>query len=188
MASYKFRVLLDNENNEEIFRDILIHDQDNFESFYHEILDAFSFNGDQMASFYLSNENWDKGHEICLMDINYGDELIEEKSSVMSQTNINKMIENENQKIILVHDFMRMWIFLIELIEKIEEKISKPKVLLSVGIAPPEDSKSIDFVLDNENSSFDDEDEFSEEWDDEFGSEFEEGYDEEDYNKFNEEY
>ena len=34
MAGLKFRVLLDTDNNTEIFRDILINDTDNFEVFY----------------------------------------------------------------------------------------------------------------------------------------------------------
>ena len=40
MAGLKFRVLLDTENNTEIFRDILINDTDNFESLYKAIISS----------------------------------------------------------------------------------------------------------------------------------------------------
>lgn len=40
MAGLKFRVLLDTDNNTEIFRDILINDTDNFEVFYKAIIQA----------------------------------------------------------------------------------------------------------------------------------------------------
>ena len=63
MPGLKFRVLLDSEKKEEIFRDILISDTDNFESLYHAILKSFNFKGDQMASFYVSNDDWDKGQK-----------------------------------------------------------------------------------------------------------------------------
>ena len=133
-----------------------------------------------MASFYVSNDNWDKGHEISLVDINYGDEAIDEKASVMSQAIINDFIEANDQKLILVYDFMRMWIFLLELVEKVDKIVSIPEVALSVGMAPPEDSKNPNF--EEENQTFD-EDEFDE--DDEFGfNEYEDGYDSDDYSNY----
>ena len=76
MPGLKFRVLLDSEKKEEVFRDILIADTDNFESFYKIILDSFDFKGDQMGSFYVSNDMWDKGHEISLMDMTYDDDAL----------------------------------------------------------------------------------------------------------------
>ena len=41
MPGLKFRVLLDSDKQEEIFRDILISDMDNFENFFNAILQAF---------------------------------------------------------------------------------------------------------------------------------------------------
>ena len=82
MPGLKFRVLLDSEKNEEIFRDILIGENENFESFFQEILNSYGFKGDQMASFYVSNENWDKGEEISLLDLAEG----EEQSAILCRT------------------------------------------------------------------------------------------------------
>ena len=73
MSTYKFRVLLDNAEQEEIFRDIEIDGEDNFENFYQKIIGSFFFQGDQMASFYVSNADWDKGEEIGLFEIESGD-------------------------------------------------------------------------------------------------------------------
>ncbi len=56
MSALKFRVLLDTEQDSEIFRDILIDENDNFESLYQAIISSFRFQGDQMASFYMSND------------------------------------------------------------------------------------------------------------------------------------
>jgi hypothetical protein len=175
MGAFKFRVLLDTEKESEIFRDLLINENDDFESLYNAIIQSFNFTGEEMASFYISNENWDKGHEISLVDLNYGDESIDEKASIMSQAKIKDFIEAADQKIILVYDFMRMWIFLIELVEKLEDNIGAPEVALAIGMAPPEDSRSTGIEDVEEDHLFDDE-EFDEDEDDLGLDDYEDGY------------
>jgi hypothetical protein len=178
MAGLKFRVLLDTEKDEEIFRDILISDTDNFESFYMAIISAFRFQGQEMASFYVSNDSWDKGHEINLMDMSYGDEDVDGLPNVMRDAVIKDFLEEPDQKFILVYDFMRMWIFLIELIGYEKDNPAAPAVLLAVGMAPPEDSKPAD----NENMFAG---EIDEEEDDEFGfNDYDDDLSDEDYSSF----
>ncbi|MFK8037174.1 MAG: hypothetical protein AB8B74_02705 [Crocinitomicaceae bacterium] len=145
MATYKFRVLLDNSDNEEIFRDIEVSGRHNFEDFYRIIIKAFFFQGDQMASFYCSNNEWDKGDEIALFDM--GDDLSNEPLHLMTESNIKSFIKAENQKFILVYDFLKMWCFLIELIEIKTIEIDKPEIVLSIGISPREESREINFDI-----------------------------------------
>lgn len=137
----KFRVLLDSDSKEEVFRDILIPEDQNFEIFYQAIMEGFSFRGDQMASFYVSNNQWDKGHEISLMDMSYDDDAVDELSNVMQKAIIKDFISETDQKFILVYDFMKMWIFLIELIGTETVSDSSPKKVLSIGTPPLESSK-----------------------------------------------
>jgi len=176
MGSLKFRVLLDSEKDKETFRDILIDENENFETLYRAVLNAFRFEGHEMGSFYLSNDDWDKGHEIGLMDMRYSDEE-ENLPSVMKDAVLKDFMEVPDQKTILVYDFLRMWIFLIELLETTDQATASPQVLLSVGVAPPEDSKMI-----QEDAFMEDED------DDLFGDpdDFEDGYDEEDFSGYEE--
>lgn len=170
MASLKFRVLLDSQKDQETFRDILIDENEHFETFYRAILSSFNFEGKEMGSFYMSNDDWDKGHEISMMDMRYSDED-EGLPSVMSQAVLKDFIEVSDQKIILVYDFLRMWIFLIELLERTDRTVTKPEVALSIGMAPPEDSKMIqeDAFAGGDDELFDEEEE-----------DFEDGYDDED--------
>lgn len=181
MGALKFRVLLDTEEETEIFRDILINEDDTFESLYQTIISSFRFQGDQMASFYMSNDDWDKGHEISLMDMTYGDESLEEKTSLMYSSVLSHYMKDKDQKIILVYDFMRMWIFLIELLERNDLRIQRPEVVFSVGIAPPEDSKMMDINEEQEDEYIEDDD-FDNH--DPYGDDFEDGYNEEDYQKY----
>ncbi len=177
MAGLKFRVLLDSKDKSEIFRDILIADTANFESFYKAILDSYHFTSDQMASFYISNDDWDKGHEITLFDMSFG-ESDDATPDVMGSTTIRDFIESKDQKIILLHDFLKMWFFLIELIEYQEETPEKARTVLAVGNSPSETSRSDEgdgIQFETEHESGDDEE-------DEFGfNEFEDDYDQYDY-------
>ena len=182
MPGLKFRVLLDSDNQEEIFRDILISDLDNFENFFHTILTAFEFKGKEIGSFYVSNDDWDKGHEINLLDMSYDDDAIDAPSAVMKDAIIKDFLEETDQKFILVYDFMRMWIFLIELIGFDKNDPEKPSILLSIGKPPSEQSKDImdeNLFIDNQNP--DDEGDVDDDDDD-----FEDGYEEDDLNGFNE--
>lgn len=179
MAGLKFRVLLDSENNSEVFRDILINSEDNFESFYKAIVSSFNFSGKEMASFYVSNDEWDKGHELNLEDMSYGEEEKSEFPTVMKHASIQQFIEEPDQKFILVYDFMRMWIFLVELIGYEKVAPEKPEVLLAVGMAPPEDSRSGD----NENLFVGQEGDDMDE--DEFGfNDFDDDISDDDYSSF----
>jgi len=183
MAGLKFRVLLDSKDQEKVFRDILISDEDNFESLYKTIIHSFNFKGDQMASFYMSNDDWDKGHEISLMDLSYGDDSIDELPSIMSKAILKDFMEEPDQKILLVYDFLKMWIFIIELIGFEEERPGIPLVLISLGNAPLEESKEdhiSDLDFGDENSDDDGDDD-----DDDMGfNDFEDGFSEDDLSSY----
>jgi hypothetical protein len=145
MKVFKFRVLLDSE--ETIFRDIQIKANQTFEDLHHAILDAFEFEGTEMASFYQSNDNWDKGKEVPLEDISD-----DEESTVktMSDTQISDLAKQLNQKFIYVYDFLKMWCFYVEVlgIEEEDKKEKYPFVSMTFGEAPSEDSREADYSED----------------------------------------
>lgn len=134
---FKFRVIMDTE--QDVFRDIEIETESNFDSLHKAVLDAFDFEQGEMASFYLSDEEWSKGLEISLMDMGG----VDEDSLSMSTTILSDMVMKPGDKILYVYDFMRMWIFYIELMEVKKDKPSTiyPRVALAFGDAPSQDSK-----------------------------------------------
>lgn len=177
MPSIKFRVLVDTEKSEDIFRDIVISSSANFEVLYRTILESYEFAGDQLASFYMSNESWDKGHEIILVDMGLDSEI--DAPSLMAETPIKEFINQKGQKIILVYDFIRMWCFLIEVVDLLDSATAAPFVELSVGDSPDETSR----VIDGENGIiFQGGMELGEDIDDIFGEYDDE--DDEDYSEF----
>jgi hypothetical protein len=179
---FKFRVIMNTE--EDVFRDIEIETDANFESLHRAILDAFDFEEGEMASFYISDENWEKGLEIPLMDMSGPDN----KSSLsMTSTLLQEMLSKPSEKVLYIYDFLRMWIFYVELVEIKKDKPSTiyPRVALVYGDAPSQDSKEMDLFgtefSEDEFKEFHgqaDDDEADEE--DEFG-ENNEYFDEEDF-------
>jgi hypothetical protein len=96
------------------------------------------------------------------MDMTYGDDDVDALPSVMKDAIIKDFLEEPDQKFILVYDFMRMWIFLIELIgyDK-NDPVGGPEVLLAMGMAPPEDSRiASEQLFAGEEEGRDDEDDF----------------------------
>jgi hypothetical protein len=137
---YRFRVLID--SGDDIFRDIELREDQTFEDLHQAIIKAFGFFGDQMTSFYMSNDEWDKGLEIVLLDMGFEDH---EATPVMATSVLKNFIELEDQKLIYVYDFLRMWIFYVERINTapVEEGREYPHTVLSYGEAPKEESKEI---------------------------------------------
>ncbi|RLD25862.1 MAG: hypothetical protein DRI70_06475, partial [Bacteroidetes bacterium] len=64
---YRFRVILD--AHEDVFRDIEIEAVANLEDLHNTITQAFGFAGQEMASFYVSNDLWQQGEEIALFEM-----------------------------------------------------------------------------------------------------------------------
>ncbi len=154
---YKFRVILDSE--EDVFRDIAILEDDSLEDLHNAIVNAFDFDGMEIASFYTCDDTWNQDEEISLFDT--GDIPGEQK--IMSDYQLSEILNKDNTKIIYVYDFLNMWTFLIELaaIEELETGILYPNTLFSHGIMPA-DAPEKDFS-DSAASDFDyDEDDYDE--------------------------
>lgn len=153
---YRFRIIL--ETHDDVIRDIEIEETSNMEDFHNAITQAFGFGGQEMASFYTSNEMWEQEDEIALFDMN------EEGSKVriMSETIINEIVSKKETRLIYVYDFLNMWTFLVELAEIAESEIGMiyPNLMFSLGEIPDESPEN-EFLADDD----EDEDMFEEEFD-----------------------
>lgn len=170
MSILKFRVLCDTVNEIEVFRDITIDENDTLESLYLEVLQSFTFENDQMASFFISDEDWNKGEEVTLMDMNPEEDS--DGAKVMKDTLIKDIVDSPRQRLILVYDFLNMWIFLLELLERKNGKLNKPETTLAVGNIPEDLKKEK-----TNDISFD-----TEQLDDDYGfDDYSDDFDEEDF-------
>lgn len=156
---YRFRIILD--TDEDVLRDIEIESTANLEDFHNAITQAFGFDGQEMASFYKSNELWEEGKEICLFDL--GDEPGE--VAIMSETLVEDVVSKEETKLIYVYDFLSMWTFMVELadIGEAEEGVLYPNLMFAHGQIPEEApekeflAEELDFDEDDLDDDFDEE-------------------------------
>lgn len=134
MAILKFRIYW--EDDESIYRDLMIKHSQTFLDLHNCILKCFEFDNKHHATFYRSNDNWQRGKEITLEKY---DKPYKAEPLLMHETIIGKEIHEPNQKFIYVYDFHKYWTFLVELINVNKEESLKaeyPVCSRSEGIAP----------------------------------------------------
>ena len=127
---YKIRVILDTE--EDVIRDVLFDPKDSLEDLHNGITNAFGFDGTEMASFYLSDDEWNEGAEIPLFDMQ------ENNLACMHKFSLSDVLDTEKKQLIYVYDFFSMWTFFVELvaIEEDNPLTELPSLILSVGQVP----------------------------------------------------
>ncbi len=134
MAVLKFRIYL--EEDEAVYRDIVIKHKQTFQDLHFAILKSFEFDSKHQATYYRSNDNWLRGREISFE--RYDKQYIADPL-LMESTIIGSEIQDTNQKFIYEYDFIKHWVFLIELINVSKEennKIIYPAILRVEGIGP----------------------------------------------------
>lgn len=134
MAIFKFRIYF--EDDDSVYRDVVIKHTQTFLQLHEVILKAYEFDNKHQATFFRSNDYWQKGREITFekYDKNYkADPLL------MKDTTIGSEIKNTNQRFTYTYDFHKQWNFLIELINVAKEESAKvvyPSVVRAEGLGP----------------------------------------------------
>lgn len=134
MPVLKFRVYW--EEDESVYRDIAIKPNQSFLQFHQSILQAFEFDSKHKATFFRSNDNWQRGREIILEK-----DTAPRKAEplLMVDTPIAAAVKDPNQKFIYLYDFAKSWTFLVELIgisKDENSKITYPYCVRKEGLAP----------------------------------------------------
>ncbi|HRG83034.1 MAG TPA: hypothetical protein PLO99_11005 [Chitinophagaceae bacterium] len=134
MAILKFRVYF--EEDESVYRDVVIRHTQNFRDLHDTILKGFEFDNKHKATFYRSNDHWQRGREISLEQY---EKEYKAPPLLMAETTIGSEIRDPNQRFIYQYDFNKNWTFLVELINVSKEenpKVIYPSVSRSEGIGP----------------------------------------------------
>lgn len=123
MHIYKFRMLSD--TNEDFIRDIEIQANQTFNDFHDTISGCVKLHGNELASFHICDQKWQKMEEITLLDM--GEEIKEENKAetivaVMKDAMISDHIGEPNQRLLYEYDFLNMKTFFIELLSVSKQK------------------------------------------------------------------
>lgn len=109
-----------------------------FSDFHQIILKAFEFDQKHDATFFRSNEKWQRGREISK-------EVYQKEYPVapllMDETTIGSEIMDTNQHFIYLYDFNKSWTFLVELIQVIKNadadmSLEYPVISRVEGVGP----------------------------------------------------
>ncbi|MDQ6813086.1 MAG: plasmid pRiA4b ORF-3 family protein [Bacteroidota bacterium] len=134
MAVLKFRAYY--EDDESVYRDIVVKHTQTFADLHNAILKAYEFDNKHQATFYRSNDSWQRGREITLQKY---DKEYKAAPLIMADTTIGSEIKDPNQKFIYTYDFVKGWAFLVELINVTKEESPKttyPSTARTEGIGP----------------------------------------------------
>lgn len=134
MAILRFRIYL--EEDESVYRDVVIRHTQSFFELHEAILKAYEFDNKHKATFYRSNDHWLRGREISVEKY---DKEYKAPPLIMSETTITSEIKAPNQRFVYHYDFNKNWSFLVELINVSKEENPKtiyPSTIRTEGIAP----------------------------------------------------
>ncbi len=158
---YRLRIILDVE--QDVFRDLEIEATATLDDLHLSITQAFGFLGNEMASFYRTNDDWEQGEELPLLDL--------DNNASQANLTLERLFDADHHKLIYVYDFLNLWTFFVELMEMGEPAagIIYPNLIFGQGEVPEEaPEKSFE---DTSDVSLEEEDEES---DDDFYDEIDE--------------
>ena len=134
MAILRFRIYW--EEDESVYRDVAIRHTQYFQDLHLAILKCFEFDSKHKATFYRSNDSWQRGREISLEKY---DKPYRVDPLIMSEVTIGSEIKDPNQKFVYEYDFNKNWHFMVELIQVDKEENKKlvyPACIRTEGVSP----------------------------------------------------
>jgi hypothetical protein len=129
-----FRFLIVSDEVANFKREIQISSEATFLDLHHAILDATKFTRNEMCSFFICDDDWSKKQEITLIDMGAP---TDSDIFLMSDTALEELLTDEQQRMLYVFDYMTERAFFIELSEIITgKKLDQPVCTLSIGEPP----------------------------------------------------
>ena len=130
---FLFRIISD--ENPDFYRDLVAKGTDTFLDFHNTLQKELGYDPTLLASFFITNQQWEKEQEITLIDMMQEPGVT---SYTMDLVTLDEHIGELNQRMLYLFDFFSERAFFIELIE-MEEQVSSrqtPFIAHSQGDAP----------------------------------------------------
>lgn len=129
---YRFKLVSDEVSN--FSREIEIDANSSFLQLRNAVLDSVDYTKDDIDSFFLCDDEWQREEEITLEDMGSSSD---QDVWIMEDTPLNELIEDEGQKLVFVFDYMTERSFFMELKEIIPGRtLSDPVCTVKRGKAP----------------------------------------------------
>lgn len=137
-----FRIISNEDQN--FYRDLVIDGSNTFLEFHHVLQENLGYDPTQLASFFITNEAWEKQHEITLIDMMQepGVETI-----TMEKCTLDQHFSELNQRMIYVFDFFSERAFFMEFIEHSDEVSTKKTPFIAQSVGDPPAQLALDKLL-----------------------------------------
>ncbi len=96
-----YRFIFISDEVDDFYREIQISSSASFLDLSNAILKSVGYPDDQMTSFFICEDNWEKREEITREEMNTSSEV---DNFVMASTPLDELIEDEKQRLIYVFD------------------------------------------------------------------------------------
>lgn len=134
---FNFRVVSDEVDN--FRRDIQIDADASFLDLRNVIYESVGYDKNQMCSFFLCDQDWEREREITLEDMGLD---ASEDAYIMEDTILSDEIEDEGQRLMLTFDYLNDRSFYIEMKSLVPGKsLIDALVASSMGNAPKQESE-----------------------------------------------
>ena len=129
---YKFKIISD--KVEDFVLHIAADAKNTFFELHEAIQLACKYDPSELATFYLADEEWDKGFEITLFENRFSKQ---QSLGLMKQTELGDLLKEQEDKLIYTFDVINQKSLYIQLNKIVmEEKLSLPIVSYNRGMAP----------------------------------------------------
>lgn len=138
---YKFRML--SGEDKAFLRDYEIDAEDSFINLHKQIQNNLHFDSSQLASFFLTDEQWNKGLELTLLDMRNDSGPV---AIPMESIKITDLIKKRNQRLLYVYDILTDNALFLELLDVFPavKGVKYPICSASIGDAPEQSIQDID--------------------------------------------
>ncbi len=124
---------------EDFVREILIDAESTFLDFHKAIQESVGYDAGQLASFFTADDDWVKGEEITLMQMDESSD-----SRLMDEVKLKEYVDDAKDKLIYTFDFFGNRGFFVEVLSVSGERaLDKAAVVRAEGDAPAQVDVSI---------------------------------------------
>lgn len=155
----KLRIILD--TDEDVLRDVELNATHGLTDLHNLVIDAFQLEKGELASFFSSNDDWEQGEEIGIVELSISGS---DTTRTMSEFTIADFLTDTGDRMLYVYDYLNLWTFFIEVLSSEKGEINAPAILASVGerptAAPEKEMKSenLDDGFNEDSDNFEEED------------------------------
>jgi len=139
-----FRIISD--EDPDFYRDLVAEGTDTFLDFHNTLQKELNYDPTQLASFFITNKQWEKEHEITLIDMMQEPGVT---SYTMEQVTLEEHLSELNQRMIYLFDFFSDRAFFIELIEMSDEVSPRETPFIGHRQGDPPPQLALDLLMDD---------------------------------------